>query len=263
MTTQTQPVQRAMTGIAQAKTKELSMKPIGVDAAQSALNTGAKIEGLPESFYSGGRVYTHVLHTAAGHSFRIARQTFQALTFPTHPCVRCDVVNCPGCKGRFVGMKAVSQARPYFQDKNENEALRLADYLEQVLIPQHPESNGIQKAATELRRLDSEIERLCKERNEADQRAGAAEREKLGLHDDVKRFEREIRRITEEWGAHRNTSFDDVWQEALTTKAELAQLRESKPLSDEQWQALADVFDGIINRELKNKISAILNLPEE
>ena len=38
---------------------------------------------------------------------------------------------------------------------------------------------------------------------------------------------------------------------------------EREPLSDDQWQALADALDGIINRELKDKISTILQLPTE
>ena len=38
---------------------------------------------------------------------------------------------------------------------------------------------------------------------------------------------------------------------------------EREPLSDDQWQALADALDGIINRKLKDKISTILQLPTE
>ncbi|MCD2164333.1 hypothetical protein [Comamonas koreensis] len=47
-------------------------------------------------------------------------------------------------------------------DKTEAqpEALRLAGYLERVHVPQHPESNGIQKAAAELRRQHTEIQQL-------------------------------------------------------------------------------------------------------
>lgn len=64
------------------------------------------------------------------------------------------------------------------------------------------------------------IESLKQERDEADRRAGAAERK-------LKRYaESEFLRETwtdkakEQWGVHRNVSFDDVWEEALKAKGE-------------------------------------------
>jgi len=45
-------------------------------------------------------------------------------------------------------------------------------------------------------------------------------------------------------------------------EAQIAQC-EPKALTDEQWQELADATELIINRPLKNEISAILQLPAE
>lgn len=56
------------------------------------------------------------------------------------------------------------------------------------------------------------------ELDEADRRAGAAERELTRYKDDVARLNRVRDRMKEEWGVHYNTSFDKVWEEALALK---------------------------------------------
>lgn len=220
---------------------------------------------------------------------------------------------------------------------------------------------------TEFRRLQVEnhqqaerIAALEAERDEADRRAGAAEREMQASKDTIARLNSVRFKQKRDWGVDDNTSFDAVWNEALALKAQCAQAQkelttqtnraaaaeqqvtaltqrldmanrlntdarnqlaqlsarqaapdgrlrkaleqiiewnrthanelcgdpdraegwacvrearsalsaappppEREPLTDEQWQALADALDGIINRELKNKISTILQLPTE
>ena len=73
---------------------------------------------------------------------------------------------------------------------------------------------------TELRYLHTWVQKLEAERDEADRRAGCAERHMAGLSDDVRRFEEARRRMKVQWGVHDNVSFDVVWQQALDAKAE-------------------------------------------
>lgn len=111
--------------------------------------------------------------------------------------------------------------------EQQPEALRLARWLE------HRSMSGVQPndlaASTELRRLHARVQELEAERDEADRRAGRAERHMAGLNDDVRRFEAARRRMKAQWGAHDNVSFDVVWQQALDAKASQAQ---RVPLSD-------------------------------
>lgn len=60
---------------------------------------------------------------------------------------------------------------------------------------------------------------LAAERDEADRRAGAAERELASVRSDLDTMRRVREKMKEQWGAHPNTSFDVVWDEALTLKA--------------------------------------------
>ena len=83
----------------------------------------------------------------------------------------------------------------------------------------------------ELCRLHTRVQELEAERDEADRRAGRAERLMAGLNDDVRRFEEARRRMKVQWGVPENVSFDVVWQQALDAKAFQAQ---RVPLSNEQ-----------------------------
>jgi multidrug efflux pump subunit AcrA (membrane-fusion protein) len=74
------------------------------------------------------------------------------------------------------------------------------------------------------------IEALQAERDEADRRAGAAERSAAALHETSQRFEKVRRRMKDQWGVHDNVSFDIVWQQALDAKQALAELEARKPL---------------------------------
>ena len=95
--------------------------------------------------------------------------------------------------------------------------------------------NGWKSAVcVELCRLHIRVQELEAERDEADRRAGRAERHMAGLNDDVRRFEAARRRMKVQWGVHDNVSFDDVWQQALDAKASQAQ---RVPLSNEQLKA--------------------------
>lgn len=55
--------------------------------------------------------------------------------------------------------------------------------------------------------------------NEADRRAGAAERSLAACQADLKRLERVREAMKAQWGADRRVSFDVVWAEALALKA--------------------------------------------
>lgn len=109
------------------------------------------------------------------------------------------------------------------------EALRLAELCDNF--------QKLEKIGTELRRQHARILDLEAERDEADRRAGRAERHMAGLNDDVRRFEAARRRMKVQWGVHENVSFDDVWQQALDAKASQAQ---RVPLSEEQRRAIFD-----------------------
>ena len=112
------------------------------------------------------------------------------------------------------------------------EALRLAYELE----AEHG-SETLDDAADMLRRLYARVQELEAERDEADRRAGRAERHMASLNDDVRRFEAARRRMKAQWGVHDNISFDVVWQQALDAKASKAQ---RVPLNAFQRRAIFD-----------------------
>lgn len=91
---------------------------------------------------------------------------------------------------------------------------------------------------SEIEALQSRVQELEAERDEADRRAGRAERHMAGLNDDVRRFEAARRRMKAQWGVHDNVSFDVVWQQALDAKASQAQ---RVPLSDAE---IGDFWEG-------------------
>ena len=93
----------------------------------------------------------------------------------------------------------------------------------------------------ELCRLHARVQELKAERDEADRRAGCAERRMAGLSDDVRRFETAHRRMKAQWGVHDNVSFDDVWQQALEAKASKAQC---EPLDEEAIERATGVKRG-------------------
>jgi len=74
------------------------------------------------------------------------------------------------------------------------------------------------------------IAELQAERDDADRRAGAAERSAAAFHEVTQRFEQVRRRMKEQWGVHDNVSFDLVWQQALDAKQAQAELEARKPL---------------------------------
>lgn len=63
-------------------------------------------------------------------------------------------------------------------------------------------------------------ERAEKERDEADRRAGAAERELEFEKDSSSRRASWLRTAKQQWGVHENVSFDVVWEEALKIRAQ-------------------------------------------
>lgn len=123
------------------------------------------------------------------------------------------------------------------------EALRLAPWLNEDAWRQM-RLGDVEAAGRELKRLHAENLRLRAERDEADRRAGAAERSAAAFHEDNQRFEQVRRRMKEQWGVHDNVSFDVVWQQALDTKQTLAELEARKPLPlsierlEQIWESL-------------------------
>lgn len=106
----------------------------------------------------------------------------------------------------------------------------------------------LQPAAAELRRQQAEVESLRAERDEADRRAGAAERSAAAFHEDHQRFEQVRRRMKEQWGVDDRVSFDVVWQQALDAKQALAELEARKPLplsDDDRLRLRSDVARAI------------------
>jgi chromosome segregation ATPase len=72
--------------------------------------------------------------------------------------------------------------------------------------------------------LAAEIERLTKERDEADRRAGASERRIADLQDTVIRRNDWLHKAKVEAGYHDNVSFDVVWNETLAKAKEVERL---------------------------------------
>lgn len=95
-----------------------------------------------------------------------------------------------------------------------------------ILEPENSEEVAAEakaQLAEMVRGLHARVQELEAERDEADRRAGRAERHMAGLNDDVRLFEAARRRMKAQWGVHDNVSFDVVWQQALDAKAFQAQ----------------------------------------
>lgn len=80
-----------------------------------------------------------------------------------------------------------------------------------------------------------ELEELRRERDEADRRAGAAERRLAYEVDARTRREAWLRKAKSQWGASSDCSFDLVWADALKLRGQ-ARLLENVRL-DSSWQA--------------------------
>ena len=70
--------------------------------------------------------------------------------------------------------------------------------------------------------LQQQLATVEKERDEADRRAGAAERYLEQLRQDDVATRRWLKRMKQEWGVHENTTFDHVWAECLALKSAAA-----------------------------------------
>ena len=55
------------------------LKSAGVDQVLRALSAGGSVEEIPNSFYSGGYTYTHVLTTKSGTQYRVSEQVMRAV----------------------------------------------------------------------------------------------------------------------------------------------------------------------------------------
>ena len=91
----------------------------------------------------------------------------------------------------------------------------------------------IKGAADEIERLRTRVAELTSERDEADRRAGAAERLLDGERYCNRRHKEWMAGAKEEWGVDKNTSFGVVWEEAMAARARVAILEAAlKPFAD-------------------------------
>ncbi|WP_315127027.1 hypothetical protein [Comamonas antarctica] len=122
--------------------------------------------------------------------------------------------------------------------RTQAKALILADALGQRagLFQPQPLDTLLADAASELQCLHVENENLRAERDDADRRAGRAERRMAALNDAVRGHDAAFRRMKAQWGVHENVSFDVVWQQALDAKANAQPARE--PLTDGEIERL-------------------------
>ena len=104
------------------------------------------------------------------------------------------------------------------------------------------------------------------ERDEADRRAGAAEREMQTLKDTIARLNSVRSKQKREWGVDENTSFDAVWNEALALKAQCAQAQKElttqtnrAAAAEQQVTALTQRLDtaNALNKEARNQLAQL------
>lgn len=101
-------------------------------------------------------------------------------------------------------------------------------------------------AANNLKSARKDLRAVSKERDEADRFAGAAAREIESLKDTASRRQDWLTQAKADWGVSDSVSFDDVWREALVTRAE----------RDEQAAKVAAVLrllDRLQNRKRSGK----------
>jgi DNA-binding protein H-NS len=85
----------------------------------------------------------------------------------------------------------------------------------------------------EITRLENAVRTVTRERDEADRRAGAAERQLANASADLQRLTDWRDKQKEAAGYHRNISFDVVWQEALTA---MLTTRGRRPTTLQHWK---------------------------
>jgi hypothetical protein len=75
------------------------LKSIGLGPALRAINAGGFLRPIAEPFYSGGYSYTHVLHTARGAAYRVARSIAAELSerATERNAFTCAARGCDGC----------------------------------------------------------------------------------------------------------------------------------------------------------------------
>jgi len=77
----------------------------------------------------------------------------------------------------------------------------------------------------ELRRMVCELiaerDALSVERDEADRRAGAADRNRASVQQELSGLKDMRRRMKRDWGVDDSVSFDVVWAEAMSMRAEV------------------------------------------
>lgn len=109
---------------------------------------------------------------------------------------------------------------------------------------------GKEDPESAVKRLSQMVETLRAERDEADRRAGAAERQGASLQDDSMRRTSWLSKAKDQAGYHSNVSFDVVWAEVLekskkwdALQRDLDQKTQPQAAQDEQptisWSMLA------------------------
>ena len=125
---------------------------------------------------------------------------------------------------------------------------------------------GDTKAAEVIRAQADHIASLEAERDEADRRAGAAEREMQTLKDTIARLNSVRSKQKRDWGVDDNTSFDVIWNEALALKAQLSQAKKElttqtnrAAAAEQQVTALTQRLDtaNALNKEARNQLAQL------
>ncbi|GJD65134.1 hypothetical protein [Methylobacterium frigidaeris] len=116
-------------------------------------------------------------------------------------------------------------------------------------------SHGYHVAAQRVRDALAEMTRLMAERDEADRRAGAAEREMASLKEEARKRRWWLDDAKRSRGYSMNTSFDVVWAETCAKADEADRLREA-------LQAMLDFPGGMYAPALEAKARAALNPAE-
>jgi hypothetical protein len=109
------------------------------------------------------------------------------------------------------------------------------------------------QAADELARLRADVARLTAELNEADRRAGAAERRCAGMDEERTARERWLRRAKEEAKYDDTVSFDVVWAETLekARRADAAEARAARAEEAVEYMFRRSNYDDVHRRYMR------------
>ena len=104
----------------------------------------------------------------------------------------------------------------------------------------------------ELEQLRQRVAELEMERDEADRRAGAAERGYASYLDAAVARDSWLKKAKAQWGADSNISFDVVWAEALAQKEQITTLKSERDELNESVECLSATNDFLTGKREEN-----------